>query len=881
MRLQSGSLAIATSVAAVLSSPLCAQWATFQDQTSTRLVAAPGLGATDPQEKDYAWADFDQDGDIDLVCVRKQPATTPGKYPNVLFMNENGVLTDRTSTLASASLVPGSQGMLDATNDRDVVVADVNGDGWLDLVTCTTLTAGDPQYIRVPRVYINRGDDALGNWQGFLYDDPLRISDTQPGAANWNGEHRFCSVAAGDIDNDGDIDLYFGDYQQGGSRSLDVNDRLLINNGLGYFTDETAARMTFQMVESSFAMKVAMVDMNADGKLDILKDDALNAPQGISVSYNNGPTASPQVPGYFGDYQTIYGNAPYHFHVADLNNDNRPDMIVSDDGQDRYILHTGNDANGLATFGPTIAFTYTGGGSDDGFGGNNIVADLNNDGWKDVIIADFDVDIAGCSRRTHIFRNLGNAPNVTLQEEMIAGNVVGIPTGMLTGTFDVAVFDINGDGWNDMVIGRCNGTTVWINQPPTGMSFTFPGGLPSMISPGGLRTLNVNATGIGGVTAIPGSGLLHYSINGGPWLAMPMTDIGPGQYRVTLPVMPNCADGMRYFVTVDGVGTQGQVTFSDPPTAPAAFHSATSAITTNVVFEDNFESGNLGWTVTNTALTAGAWEIAVPNGTVNNGQVAAPYEDGEASTSSTRCFVTMNGVFGGQPGAADVDGGPTDLISPPLNFAGSDGFISYRRHFYCAVNNSDALNVAVSSNGVNWVTVENVVAPGQNQWITRQFRVSDFVTPSATVRVRFRVSDNPNDSITEAAIDVFRAEAFACTVCQPSVGLQGPGTATFSMCGGDLSSGTSALMLVQGTPPNAWGIMFFGNLNPVPFFGGLLIDPQPLIQAPITTDATGQFGFVFPGGFGNVVVYVQVGYLDASLPLGVGMTNALQVTFKP
>jgi hypothetical protein len=37
---------------------------------------------------------------------------------------------------------------------------------------------------------------------------------------------------------------------------------------------------------------------------------------------------------------------------------------------------------------------------------------------------------------------------------------------MLTGTFDVAIFDIDGDGWNDLVIGRCTGTQVWRNTTP-------------------------------------------------------------------------------------------------------------------------------------------------------------------------------------------------------------------------------------------------------------------------------------------------------------------------------------------------------------------------------------------------------------------------------
>ena len=62
-------------------------WVEFTDETATRLVADPALGASDTEEKDYAWGDVDKDGDIDIVCVRKEPFTTPGQRPNVLFMN--------------------------------------------------------------------------------------------------------------------------------------------------------------------------------------------------------------------------------------------------------------------------------------------------------------------------------------------------------------------------------------------------------------------------------------------------------------------------------------------------------------------------------------------------------------------------------------------------------------------------------------------------------------------------------------------------------------------------------------------------------------------------------------------------------------------------
>jgi len=845
---------------------LRAQWVTYSNQTNTRVSAAASLVTSDQEEKDYAWGDLDQDGDIDLVIVRKQPFTSGGHFPNVLLMNENGVLTDRSATLTT-STVPGSSGFLDATNDRDVVIADVNGDGWDDVITATTLTAGMPTYIRANRVYLNRGMQN-GQWLGLLFDDALRIDDTP-----YNGEHRFCSVAAGDIDGDGDIDLYFGDYQQGGTRSIDVDDRLLINDGTGYFTDESATRMTNEMLESSFGMKVAIHDMNNDGKLDILKDDALNAPQAVSISYNNTATE-----GIFGDYQLPYGNQPYHFNLGDLNNDGWTDFIVSDDGQDQYVLNQGATGSNPATFSNPIAFSYSGGGNDDGFGGNNIIADLDNDGWADAIVADVDVDISGCNRRCHIFRNLGNAPNVTLQEQIVNGQVVGgITPAALQGTFDVAVFDIDGDGWKDLVVGRCTGTEVYICVPPVGLTFAFQGGLPSMIPPGVAQQVTVDTTGIGGVTAVGGTGELYYSINGAPFQSIAMTDTAPGQFQATLPAMPNCADEIRFYVSAQG--SNGQ-TYSDPPAAPAGYYSAIAAVSLDTIYTNNFEANDTGWTVVNTNLTTGAWERADPIGTTQGANIAAPFDDAEAG-AATFCMVTENGNPGGSVGAADVDGGPTDLISPALDFAGTDGFISYQRWFYSS--GADVLEVAVSGDGTNWTTVETVDG-SNNEWTLNQFRVGDYITPTATVQVRFRTADVSPGSIVEAGIDVFKAETFNCDWCQPTFPLTTIGPAVMSMCGDQLSAATpNTTLKVEGMPALGNGLLFFDAFAfPVtsPWNSGQLISAAPVVLGPIFANASGEFsaplsigGFLPPGW----ALYVQAVYTDVSQPGNRGITNALRV----
>lgn len=442
-----------------------AQWVSFTNETGSRLVAPANLPDTSSDEADFAWGDLDKDGDIDLVAVYKQIGTSTGRRPNFLFMNESGVLTDRSVEFASASDVATSQGFLDLTNDRDVTLVDVNGDTWLDVVTATTLSGGSggtagTKWISHPRIYINLGETFPGSgvWAGLNFDDENRVP-TMP------AEPRFCAVSAGDIDNDGDQDLYFGDYQQGfPTRPVDLNDRLWINDGTGTFTDETATRMTAEMAESSFGMSTAIEDMNNDGRLDIIKDDALNAPQGISISYNN-PNGIPGQDGFFTAYEIAYANTPYHVAVGDLNNDGLLDLVVSDDALDYYTLNSGNGGDNLANFAPRQTLL----GADGGFNSNNIIADLNNDTWNDAIVLSVDVDAPACNRTDRLYENLGNAPGVTLQQTATA-TAMGFVSSHLMGGHDVAVFDIDGDNDLDLVLGTCSGTWVYINN------LNIPGG---------------------------------------------------------------------------------------------------------------------------------------------------------------------------------------------------------------------------------------------------------------------------------------------------------------------------------------------------------------------------------------------------------------------
>ena len=730
---------------ALLAVPAFAQnWVDFVNETGARLQADPSVSTSDVQEKDYIVGDLDNDGDEDLICVRKQPFTSTGRDINILFMNEGGVLVDRTAQYAAQSDVSGDQGFLTPTNDRDVELVDVNRDGWLDVVTATTLTDNSSKHLSHPRIYINLGE-IDGVWQGIRHEDG-RIPQMHATAGP-----RFCSVASGDLDGDGDEDLYFGDYDSGGSQIYDYNNKLLINDGFGFFTDETDARLTSEMRESAFGAASEIFDMNNDDALDIVKQTSLNAPQHIAVTWNN-----PSNEGFFNGYQIIDQLAPYFVAVGDLNGDGMLDMVVADDGVDTYYLNQGNGSNGQAQFSQRAFDSVTG-----GFGGDCYVTDLNNDGHADVIITDVDVDISGCGRATHLLRNRGESPEVTFTRE-----ATGISDAMLTGVHDIGLIDINGDGWTDMVIGRCETTEVWMNQPPTGIVFAWDGGIPSYVSPGESRELQFQLQPVGSVDVEPGSGKLYARIEGGAWAELAVEDLGGNEYRGSLPAIA-CAESIEFYAAGQTVG--GTV-FTDPGAAPGSGYAAIGADGTETLIRLDFEDPATDWTVQNdSALETGAWEQADPLGTLFGTTPAQPEDDATNGADAVMCFITQNGSVGGSVGEADVDGGPTMLISPVLDLDGTDGTISYARWFFDSETGDSLVTEISDDGGVSWVFVQETSGTNST-WELISFRVGDYVIPSAEVRIRFVANDGGTPSVVEAGIDNLQLDIFACDVDEPCVG---------------------------------------------------------------------------------------------------------------
>jgi len=401
-------------------------WVDWSDETATRIIGDPTVTTADPEEKDMVAADFDNDGDFDVAIVRKVPFSTPGGRPNVLLMNENGVLTDRTSTLAPDFLIPDDA--------RDVLAFDANGDGWVDLVVATT-------FFEQPRLFMNQGEIG-GVWQGFASQPNWFSPLFSPGP-------KFCAVYDGDIDNDGDLDLFFSDYNS------PLDDRLLINDGTGIFTDMTDQLMSNAASTSVFGTGSFICDFNKDGWNDILKGSGAFEP--VKLILNDGT-------GHFNQVQTFNTAAAYMVRAVDFNNDDRMDFYVVDDGQDYIYINDSTNADGTIA---TTKIFVTNSNKTTGFGGNVHQHDLDLDGFADLGIADVDVDIPGCNRRFAALRN--KRATLGVDGFLDPNNPTNLGWNQ-QGVHDFAYLDINGDGFQDMLVARCVGLRVWIMQP-----FAMPG----------------------------------------------------------------------------------------------------------------------------------------------------------------------------------------------------------------------------------------------------------------------------------------------------------------------------------------------------------------------------------------------------------------------
>lgn len=227
---------------------------TFED-----ITAKYGLDGERDWPTSAAFADFDNDGDLDLyVCHymewidgKSYPCIDPAK-PNTydcrprdfpalkdhLFRNDGGKFVD-VSVLAGVSAVD--------TEGRGlgVVAADFNRDGLMDLFVANDTTANF--------LFINQG--------GMMFEDAAFANGV---AANGQGGFQAgMGVAATDFNNDGEIDLAVTNF-------YNESTTIFQNLGRGLFADRTAALGVAAASRFRLGFGIVFADFDNNGFSDFM-----------------------------------------------------------------------------------------------------------------------------------------------------------------------------------------------------------------------------------------------------------------------------------------------------------------------------------------------------------------------------------------------------------------------------------------------------------------------------------------------------------------------------------------------------------------------------------------------------------------------------------
>ncbi|MCY2958835.1 MAG: VCBS repeat-containing protein [Planctomycetota bacterium] len=321
---------------------------TYVDETSTRWIGLGGAGSSMPTSQvlagggyiefpnDTDFADFDNDGDLDLIHATWGPAAI-GQAPTRIFQNDGaGFFTEFNPSgfqLSGGNILNGNPGlwcqgtqMANTTNatgvNCDIATSAINADwgdvdGDLDL----DILLGARQ--EFPRLFLNRLEEN-GGVPGFR--DATGAS-FQAGYSQGSGHYE---ETFGDFDGDDDIDIYGVNWLT----TFSLVDVALRNSGAGFFNQLIS--IPASLPDDSNA---ELIDYDLDGDVDVFVSCFGGQER---IVRNDGGWAFSATTGLM----TPDGTTTQDSEVADADNDGDYDVINANDaGQAEWYLKNTATAN--------------------------------------------------------------------------------------------------------------------------------------------------------------------------------------------------------------------------------------------------------------------------------------------------------------------------------------------------------------------------------------------------------------------------------------------------------------------------------------------------------------------------------------------------------